>query len=374
MGWTGAQPAAPAPGPGGGNSAAARHLVLRYGHNTMAYQILNPGIAHWFAPGGDAVVGYVAAQGYRVVAGAPICATERLAAVAAAFEAATDQAGQRVCYFGAQDDLLLLLDSTRPLAGLLLGAQPVWRPQHWRQRLAGKASLRAQLARARNKQVTVRAWPAAYATDHPGLWQCLGEWLDHRHLPPLHFLVEPATLGHLADRLLLVAERQGQIVGFLVASPIPRRNGWLIEQIIRRSQAPNGTTELLLDGAMHHLAAVGADYVTLGLAPLSRRAGITQTPQPPLIRTLLDMLRQYGQHFYNFDGLDAYKAKFLPEWWEPVYLLAREPHISLRTLYALVGAFSRTEPASFIGRGLIWALRQRIQRYHQRFVQTLAHA
>lgn len=36
-----------------------RDLVLRYGWNTLAYQILNPGIAHWFQPGGEGVVGYV---------------------------------------------------------------------------------------------------------------------------------------------------------------------------------------------------------------------------------------------------------------------------------------------------------------------------
>jgi phosphatidylglycerol lysyltransferase len=165
----------------------------------------------------------------------------------------------------------------------------------------------------------------------------------------------------LEDRLVLVAEQADQVVGFLVASPIPQRNGWLIEQIIRRHRAPNGTTELLLDSAMQHLAARGADYATLGVSPLSRRAGIVQTTQPLLVRIALTCIRTYGHRLYNFEGLDTYKAKFLPEWWEPVYVLTREPHTSLRTLYAVAGAFSGTSPALYVAHGLVRRLFQALR-------------
>jgi phosphatidylglycerol lysyltransferase len=350
----------------------ARSLVLRSGWHTMAYQILNPGIDHWFSSQGDAVVGYVTAQGYRVVAGEPVCPPERLAAVASSFEADTRRAGQRVCYLGAQDRLVMSLDSDRPLAGLLLGAQPAWKPHNWPDLLARKASLRAQLSRARNKKVQVRAYPTEQAQQSPELRRCLQEWLHNRRLPPLHFSVEPETLGRLEDRHVLVAERQGDIVGFLVASPIPLRNGWLIEQIIRRPTAPNGTTELLLDAAMRHLAALGSEYVTLGVSPLSRRAGIIQSSQPFGTRLVFSLVRSYGNHFYNFEGLDAYKAKFLPEWWEPVYAITREGHTSLRTLYAVSGAFSGTSPLVYVGHALAWAAAQECRSRWQALRRRLA--
>ncbi|MBK5186768.1 MAG: hypothetical protein JJD97_00910, partial [Gemmatimonadaceae bacterium] len=50
----------------------ARELVLRYGWNATAYQILNPGFALWFSGAGDAVIGYVRRSGVHVVAGAPV--------------------------------------------------------------------------------------------------------------------------------------------------------------------------------------------------------------------------------------------------------------------------------------------------------------
>ena len=62
----------------------ARDLVLRWGWNAMAYQILNPGMRLWFSRDGEGVAGYVRAAHYRVVAGAPVCPPERLPEIAAA--------------------------------------------------------------------------------------------------------------------------------------------------------------------------------------------------------------------------------------------------------------------------------------------------
>ena len=327
----------------------------------MAYQILNPGIRRWFSADGEAVVGYVDAHRFRVVAGSPIGPEERLAEVAAVFAADARRAGRSVCYFGAQDRLIRVLAESGPMSSLLLGAQPFWNPSHWPVIIAGKASLRAQLARARNKGVIVSPRPAAEAAAdaerHPALQHCLSEWLERRGLPPMHFLVEWNILPRLLDRRLFVAEQAGQTIGFLIASPIPLRNGWLIEQIIRGRSAPNGTNELLLDTAIRALAAEGAEYVTLGLSPLSQ--AVSQEPPPPwIIRLLLAWVRVHGRRFYNFEGLEHFKSKFQPEGWEPIYAVTNRPRISLRTLYAIAGAFGGASPVVFIGRALLRALRQ----------------
>ncbi len=332
----------------------ARDLVLRWGWNAMAYQILNPGMRLWFSGDGEGVVGYVRANGYRVVAGAPVCPPERLRETADEFAADARRARQRLCYFGAQDRMFDLLTERGPGGALLLGAQPVWNPAHWHGILAGKASLRAQLARARNKGVTVRE---SRDSGEPGLQRCLNEWIERRGLPPMHFLVEWNILPRLLDRRLYVAERGGETVGFLIASPVPLRKGWLIEQIIRGQEAPNGTTELLLDTAICALAEDGAEYVTLGLSPLSR--AVPQRPAPPwAIRPLLAWMRVHTRRFYNFEGLEAFKRKFLPEEWEPIYAVTGRPRVSLRTLYAIAGAFGGTSPVLFIGRALLRSLRQ----------------
>jgi phosphatidylglycerol lysyltransferase len=336
----------------------ARSLVLRYGWNATAYQILNPGIAYWFSVTGDAVIGYVHFHDVYVVAGDPVCAAERLPLVVDEFERETRANRSHVCYFGASERLTDLLRDDAARAVVILGGNPVWDPASWASIVARRASLRAQLHRAANKGVTVAEWPGTRARGHPDLWRCLREWGTTRGLPPMHFLVEPRTLEQLEDRRVFVAERAGHgVVGFLLASPVPQRGGWLVEQLIRGRQAVNGCNELLIDALMRTLAAEGVAYVTLGLSPLSRRSHLDETINPVWLRVVLSWVRAYGRRFYNFDGLDAFKAKLMPQRWEPVYAIADDRRVLPRTLFAIAAAFSGESPIAFVARALLGAAR-----------------
>ena len=326
--------------------------MLACGWNATAYQVLNPGFMRWFASAGDALVGYVTHAGIRVVAGAPICAADRLAAVAAEFGADAARAGHRVCYFGAGARLEAICTGRGGHSLVLLGAQPVWDPRDWPSVIARRRSVRAQLHRAWNKSVRVGEWPAARAGASPELRRCLAEWLGTRGLPPLHFMVEPDTLGRLQDRRIFVAERDGRVVAFLVASPVPARDGWLVEQLVRGSEAPNGTAELLVDAAMRTVGTAGARYATLGLSPLSARSGVVRGAEPLWLAMTLRWVRAHGRRFYNFEGLDAFKSKFAPTAWEPIYAIGAGPRFRARELYAIAGAFSRGSPVTLVARAL----------------------
>ena len=343
--------------------ARARELVLAYGWNATSYQIVNPGMTLWFSAAGDAVVGYVERGLTRVVAGAPVCVPERLAEVVDEFERECMRLHRRICYFGAEARLESVLRRRADHARVLLGSQPSWNPAHWASIVAGKASLRAQLNRARNKGVTVAPIPSDEATRDPSLRRVLDQWLGTRGLPPMHFLVEPETLTRLFDRRVFVARgATGETVAFLVASPAPAREGggWLIEQFVRGARAPNGTVELLLDAAMRVLAAEGYEYVTLGLAPLAEH-GVRLANNPVWLRVLLRWVRAHGRRFYNFEGLERFKAKFQPEEWEPVYAIVSQARFSPRALYAIASAFSDRSPISTIVRAIWRAMRTELR-------------
>jgi phosphatidylglycerol lysyltransferase len=337
----------------------ARKLILRYGWNATAYQILNPGIELWFSPVGEGVVGFVRHGSTRVVGGAPVCDFQDLSSIAAEFAADARASGERVCYFGAGDRLDTSLAKTSDWSRVLLGAQPVWDPKRWPDAVRRRSSLRAQFNRARNKGLVVAEWPSYVAENHPALRRCLAEWLEARNLPPLHFMVESETLSELRDRRVFVAERGGrEVVAFTILSPVPARDGWLVEQIVRGRAAPNGTAELLLDSAMRAMAADGSRYVTLGLSPLSEHTSVDAIRHPPWLRLLLRWVRLHGARFYNFAGLDAFKAKFNPEAWEPIYAIGQGRAFSPRDLYAIAGAFSGGAPVFLVARALARAARQ----------------
>jgi phosphatidylglycerol lysyltransferase len=335
-----------------------RDLVLRFGWNATAYQLVNPGMLHWFPASCDAVIGYVRKHRTRVVAGAPVCALERLPELVDEWEGVSTHARNRVCYFGAAGRIRHLLADCEGYSTVVLGSQPVWNPQEWVRIVEAVPSLRQQFNRARNRGVVVSEWPATKANRSAALNQVLGEWLTTRGLPPLHFLVEPQTLTLLDDRRVFVAAIGKQVVGFVVLCPIPVRNGWLTEQFVRGHHAPNGTVELMIDFAIRAIAADGSSYVTMGLVPLSRQGAPAEDRNPLWLRILTKWVRAHGRRFYNFGGLEAFKAKFRPMYWEPIYAISNERRFSFRTLYAIAAAFTNISPVVAVLRGAVKAVRQ----------------
>ena len=346
---------------------SARELVMTYGWNTTAYQILNPGLQHWFAPDVPAVVAYTRRQNVMLVAGAPVCAADALRSVVTDFERFARDQGCRVCYVCAADRMRNLVAGSREHSTIVIGAQPVWNPQAWVTLIESRRSMRAQLARARNKGVTIELIPCAQGRDNPELDQVLDEWLQARGLPPLHFLVEPRILrGVVADRVLLVARRAGSVVAFLVASPVVARNGYLIEQVARSPRAPNGASELLIDAAMRRFAAERRVYATLGLVALSSQASGASAINPWWLRLMMTFARAHATRFYNFRGLERFRAKMSPGHWETIYAISNERRFSLRTLYAMGEAFSGISPWRALGLGVIRAVSHEAQRLHRR--------
>ena len=323
----------------------------------MAYQVVNEGIWHWFSSSNDAVVGYVRTHGVCIVVGAPICDGARLLDVLAEWERFVRECGARVCYFGAAGRVFEILHGQPGYSTVLLGAQPTWIPERWHEIPAGVASLRSQIHRAGNKGVRVTEFTPQRATADPRLRTCLEQWLRTRGLPTLHFLVEPHTLHDLRGRRIFVAERGPQVVGFINASPVAARRGWLVEQFVRGDRAPNGTIELLFDVMMRALAQDGAAYVTMGLVPLHEGTHLRPDENPAWLSVLLAATRVHGRRFYNFRGLERFKTKFRPHEWEPIYAISAEPRFSMRTLYAIATAFTVQSPVTAVGGGLVRAAR-----------------
>ena len=109
---------------------------------------------------------------------------------------------------------------------------------------------------------------------------------------------------------------------------------------------------------MRALAADGAQYVTLGLAPLSRHSRFQSQRMPRWLRLVLRWVRAHGRRFYNFEGLDRFKAKFAPDEWEEIVALADTPRFSPRSLWAIAAAFAQGSPIALLARAVTRAARQ----------------
>ncbi|HET6612333.1 MAG TPA: DUF2156 domain-containing protein [Kofleriaceae bacterium] len=323
-------------------------LVRRFGDGTTSFQILEPGLAYWFdrdpATGEDlACVAYSDTGGAWVAAGEPVAPSDHIAEVMSAFAAAARANHRRARFFAAE---------RRPppdsaFAALAIGAQPLWDPAEWLETLRKKRSLREQLRRARAKGVVIRqvesevladpASPTRLAVD-----AMLGRWLDSRSMAPMGFLVTLDPYNLPEERRFLVAERDGKVVGILVAVPIYARGGWFFEDVLRDPAAPNGTIELLFDHAMRRAAAEGSRRVTFGLAPLAQ-----------IDSRVLEVIRGCTRWLYDFEGLRAFKAKLMPRAWQPIYLVYPRTERGVRAVLDSLKAFAHRSFIKFAARTLV---------------------
>ena len=321
-------------------SELARELVLAHSWNPIAYQLLNPGIQHWFSARRDALIGHIDCQHIRVVAGAPVCDPARILEVAQEFEADAERHREHVCYFHVGPRFVNFVRPLEKYSVASIGSLPYWNPAGWQAIMKSDASLRYQVARARNKAITAHEISAESDSNSSELRAIREEWLRRKHLPPLHFLTEPEIFEHLADRRLFVAQRDGEILAYLLCTPMPNRHGWLFEQWARGDHAPLGTSELLVDFAMSTFAHEGCTTVTLGLSPLSVRGGIAPGEFGPLwLRALFRFMRLTANPLYNFKGLEHYKYKLRPHWSEPAYVVVNNPHFRPINVFAIALAF-----------------------------------
>lgn len=191
--------------------ARVRELFLAYGWNSTSFQIINPGIKRWFSDDGEAAVGYVSAAGFRVVAGAPVCAAERLAQVVDAFESDAEAKDRSVCYFCAERRLESVLKDINHHTKFLLGDQATWNPKSWASIISDHKSLCAQLDRLRNKGVSVSDYASQTATRDQHLAYCLYQWLNSKPLP---FLKKVGRLSKRSFKSAVSPRSEQAVVNF----------------------------------------------------------------------------------------------------------------------------------------------------------------
>lgn len=316
-------------------------LLERFGGEAVSFLGVESRMMHWFEGGPQggprACVAYVDTGTAWVAAGAPLAEPDRLADVAAAFVRAARAAGRRACFFCAE---------RQPLDGfssLLLGLQPVWRPSEWPSKVATHRRLREQVRRAHAKGVRVRPVGADELRAGSALREeveaLARQWLASRHMEPMGFLVALEMFHLPEEHRYFAAEREGRVVAFLSAVPVYAARGWLVEDVVRDRDAPNGTTEALVDSLMR--AVAGDDFVTLGLAPL---AG----PVSPW----LGWIGSLSRPLYDFRGIYDFKQRLHPSRWDRVWLVHPRAESSVLHVLESLRAFAGGSLIAFAARSL----------------------
>ena len=324
----------------------ALQLLREHGWNATSFQILQDHFKYWFS-GHRACVAYVDTGSAWVVAGSPVADSDCLGIVAREFASDAQRNHRRVVFFGTESRFVQSVG----FKSIVVGSQTTFDARDWLSSVTRHPSLREQLRRARAKGVRVehllpgqlaRSWKALQL-DIDAL---IARWLADKRLPPLGFLATIQPFSFMQERRYFVARQAEAIVGFGAMVPVYERQGWLLENLVRAPQAPNGTIETLIDSAMREAAKTGSGFLTLGLAPLAGDIGFWLT-----------LAKRLGTSLYNFAGIERFRAKFHPSDCCPIYISFPHAQSAPLAIYDTLVAFAQVGLVRFGVRVLLRQLR-----------------
>lgn len=147
-------------------------------------------------------------------------------------------------------------------------------------------------------------------------------WLERKGGREMQFSVGHFSFDYL-DRCPLAVARgaQGRVLAFVNLLPTRPAGPLTIDLMRRISDAPEGTMEALLTGAMRWAAERGHAAFELGMAPL---AEVGEHRSARLTERTARLMYEHGERVYGYRGLRIFKEKFHPTW-EPRYLAYPRP-------------------------------------------------
>ena len=302
-------------------------LQSMYGYNEHTYVLDAEEVEVWSDESRGAVC-YVERGNVWLVTGEPLAAEGDLCEITKKF----------IDYARQNRKLVVILPTSERFARAVAGqnyrihkiaTSPYFDLQKWDPKGNPAKGLRLGLNRARRAGVSVERVIDITPAFQDEVDELSATWLSGRSAGvSFGWLFRLAPFQNAdAKRYFAARDAEGQLVGLLAASPIPARDGWYLEDVLRRADAPTGTADLLVFEALRGLAAEGAKLATLGTVPLSEIGGDELSSKGYLLDPVLNFTRRNLKPIYNIEGLRCFKSKFVPSWWENEYVVVSKGYL-----------------------------------------------
>jgi len=316
-------------------------LQSAYGYNAHSLVSIAPGALTWTMPGIDGAIIYGEFGRVWLAAGDPLAKPEDVKPLVQGFMTAATKA-RRIAAFVPATERLAREGIQLGLSAIKIGAAPYFDLQVWQPRGNSAKKLRAGVNQALRGGIQVENVVGFSDELKEETMELCISWLRTRRAATTFgwLLALDPFLRSERKKLFAARDANHRLVALLAASPIPARDGWYLEDVVRAPNAPRGTADLLVFEALQRLKAEGVTMATLGTAPLARE-GVDDisTHDHPVIERALRLTSKRLSAFYNFEGLRRFKSKFVASWWESEYaLVQRGVLVPSRVAHALLRA------------------------------------
>lgn len=272
------------------------------------------------APGNTAYLAYADTGGTLVAKGDPVGDPRAGEALLWRLRELGDGMGRRVAFYAVSPaylptylDMGLSLLKIGEIARVDLSAFSLDGP--------ARKDFRYARGRATREGMTFEVLPAAAVpTLYPELEAVSDDWLALKHGEEKGFALGAMSLPYLSNFDVAVL-RQGPVGPVLAFANLFQSGGRAelsIDLMRHTGGAPGYVMDALFAEIMLWGKAQGFAWFSLGAAPL---AGMAEHRLSTVWNRLANFIYEHGEHFYNFEGLRAFKQKFDPVW-SPNYLAA----------------------------------------------------
>ena len=336
-------------------------LYQLHGYNAHALVGITAGIRLWTCPETGGAVAYTEIGNVWLVPGDPLTSVENLAHVSDCFLKKARAEGRVVGFMPATQQFARYSNGLG-LRTIKIGSAPYFDLATWAPRGDRAKKARAGVNQARRAGVRVtEVVDADERLVRETACLCKSWLTTRRSAIRFEWLFTVDLFQHKEQKKYFTArDTNGKLVGFLAASPIPARDGWYLEDVLRSKDAPNGTTDLLVVEVLDSLKRDGARLATLGTTLMATEGVADHGVHISRVLSRLSwFIAACFSIFYNFDGVRRFKTKFAPSWWESEYVvISNNLTAPPRVLCALVHAIVPAGPSHLIGRQMSRAWRR----------------
>ena len=306
------RPARPEPErPDAGDLERARRVIAESG-TTLANAALTGDKRLLFSPDDDGFIMYQVAGRSWIALGDPVGDPGRGEELAWRFRELADRYGGWTVFYQVSSEWLPLYIELG-LTPIKIGEEARVPLQDFDLEGSARADLRQAHRRALRDGATVEVVAQGSAEAEsllPALRRISDSWLQEKATAEKGFSVGSFDEAYLRHFPLAVVRREGEPVAFanLWTATLDELS---IDLMRFGPDAPRSAMDFLFVELMLWGRQRGYRWFGLGMAPLS---GLEQHPLAPSWNRVGGFIYRHGEHFYNFDGLRHYKAKFAPTW------------------------------------------------------------
>jgi phosphatidylglycerol lysyltransferase len=313
------RPARPEPAVAGAEELERARPLIAGSEQALANAALTGDKRLLFSDAGDAFLMYQTAKRSWVALGDPIGSPQGAEELVWRLREMSDHHGAATVFYQVSPERLALYVDLG-LAALKIGEEARVPLADFSLEGGTRADLRQAHRRAQRDGASFEVVPAERVGEYLPLVQPISAaWLASKATAEKRFSVGAFSEQYLRQFPLALVRCGGTPAAFANLWTTATRAELSVDLMRFDPHAPRSAMDYLFIELMLWGRHAGYRWFNLGMAPL---AGLEAHPLAPAWHRVGNFIFRHGEHFYNFEGLRRYKAKFDPAW-EPRYLVAR---------------------------------------------------